>query len=401
MKMLSAEEQLKVIKRGTVEVIQESELKEKLSSSIKEKHPLIIKAGFDPSAPDIHLGHTVLLRKLRHFQDLGHKIVFLIGDFTAMIGDPSGRNKTRPRLSKKEALKNAKTYQKQVNKILDAKKMKIVFNSSWLEKMSSIELAELASNYSVSRMLERDDFSKRYKEQKPINLLEFLYPLLQGYDSVHLKADVELGGTDQKFNLLVGRDLQNTYGQKPQIVITMPLLEGLDGVQKMSKSYDNYIGISDSPKDMYGKVMSVSDEMMHKYYELLTDIDLASIKEMHPMQAKKNLAKDIVRQYYGEAKAQEAQNGFEKAFQERDPFSDMKVVEMRTSHEDGFLLSTIVCDQQVLGMVKSKGEFRRLVDQGAIAVNGQKITDYQYKLEPNKEYCIKVGKTRFSKIIIR
>jgi len=394
--MKTVEEQLKVIKRGTVEVIREAELKEKL----KEKRPLIIKAGFDPSAPDIHLGHTVLLRKLRHFQDLGHKIVFLIGDFTAMIGDPSGRTQTRPVLTRKEVLQNAKTYQKQVGKILNIKKMKVVFNNDWLGKMSSAEIAVLASKYTVTRMLERDDFSNRYKQHKPINMLEFLYPLLQGYDSVELKADVELGGTDQKFNLIVGRDLQASYGQQPQVIITMPLLEGLDGVQKMSKSYGNYIGINEPAEEMFGKLMSISDEMMWKYYELLTDIDLSSVKSMHPMDAKKNLAKEIVRQYHGSARAEKARKGFEKAFQKRDPFTGMEPTELTLGGKDEPALFNILANVPAFKL-ESKSEFRRLIDQGAITVNGAKITDINYSLEPGKEYLIKVGKTRFAKVIIR
>jgi len=395
--MKTVEEQLKIIKRGTVEVIQEAELKEKLAASIKEKRPLVIKAGFDPSAPDIHLGHTVLLRKLRHFQDLGHRIAFLIGDFTAMIGDPSGRMQTRPVLTRKEVLQNAKTYQKQVCKILDIKKMKVVFNNDWLSKLTPYQIGELLSKYTVARVLERNDFSKRYSEGKDISLLEFYYPLLQGYDSVELKADVELGGTDQKFNLLMGRTVQERYGQKPQVVITMPLLEGLDGVQKMSKSYDNYIGINEPPNDMYGKVMSVSDEMMWKYYELLTDIDLQSVKDMHPMDAKKQLAKNITAQYYGEKEAAKTQAGFEKAFQERDPFAGLKARSVSVSSP---LLIDVLQDRQVFN-ITSKSECRRLLEQGAVTVNGQKVTEHKFKLERNKEYTIKAGKTRFTKVIIR
>jgi len=395
-KVLNLDKQLELIKRGTVEIISEDALKEKLKKSIKENRPLIIKAGFDPSAPDIHLGHTVLLRKLRHFQELGHKVIFLIGDYTAMIGDPSGRSTIRPRLSKKEVLQNAKTYQKQVAKILDLKKLKTVFNSKWLKRLSAYEMAELSSKYTVARILERDDFAKRYKENKDISVLEFFYPLFQAYDSVVLEADIELGGTDQKFNLLMARTIQQRYDKSPQIVITMPLLEGLDGVQKMSKSYNNYIGINESAKDMFGKVMSISDEMMMKYYELLTDVDLASVKELHPMGAKKKLACEIVSQYHGQKKAQEAQDNFEKAFQKRDPFTDIKAV---TIAAESLLLVDILSSK--LSLVKSKSDFRRLVEQGAIVVNNQKVADVQYRLESNQEYCIKVGKTRFSKVILR
>ena len=395
--------QMQVIERGTVEIISKEGLRKKIENSVKLNKPLIIKAGFDPSAPDIHLGHTVLLRKMRHFQQLGHKIVFLIGDYTAMIGDPSGRTQTRPKLTKKQVLKNAKTYQKQVSKTLDTRKMKVVFNSTWLEKLSSSEIAELLSKYTVARVLERDDFLKRYKEGKDINLLEFFYPLLQAYDSVYLRADVELGGRDQKFNLLMGRVVQERYAQQPQVVITMPLLEGTDGIQKMSKSYGNYIGINEPAGDMYGKIMSISDKMMKKYYELLTDIGLSSVKDIHPMEAKKNLAIEIVRQYHGQKKAEKAQGNFEKTFQKRDPFSGMKTKEIKIdsatfSHGDCFYL---LCSPQILVLVNSKSELRRLITQGAITVNGEKVTNFQYRLEPNKEYCIKVGKTRFTKVVLK
>lgn len=400
------DKQIQIIKRAAVEIISEEGLRKKIENSVKLNRPLIIKAGFDPSAPDIHLGHTVLLRKMKQFQDLGHRVIFLIGDHTAMIGDPSGVSKTRPPLTEREVIKNATTYKRQISKVLDISKLEIRFNSKWLDKMKGSEVAQLLSRYSVSRMLERDDFSNRYKQQKPISMLEFLYPLLQGYDSVHLKADVELGGTDQKFNLLVGRDIQCSYGQKPQVVITMPLLEGTDGVQKMSKSYNNYIGINEPAKDIYGKVMSISDELMPKYYELLTDIDAACVKALHPMEAKKNLACEIVRQYHGEKKAEEAQADFEKAFQEKDPFSGTEPIQRdfrdwAPNSEEGFLLSNILCLPQALNLVKSKSDFRRLISQKAITVNGKKVTDFQYRLEPNKEYCIKVGKTRFSKIVLR
>lgn len=400
------DKQIQIIKRAAVEIISEEGLRKKIENSVKLNRPLIIKAGFDPSAPDIHLGHTVLLRKLRHFQQLGHRIIFLIGDFTAMIGDPSGRDEMRPRLTKTQVLANAKTYRKQVGKILDIKKVKIVFNSAWLAKLATEQMAQLLSKYTVARVLERDDFLKRYKEGKDISMLEFFYPLLQAYDSVVLRADVELGGTDQKFNMLVGRTIQERYGQQPQVVITMPILEGLDGVQKMSKSYANYIGINEPAGDMYGKIMSISDELMPKYYELLTDIDAACVKALHPMEAKKKLACEIVRQYHGEEKASEAQADFEKTFQEKDPFSGTEPIQRdfrdwAPNSEEGFLLSNILCLPQALNLVKSKSDFRRLISQKAITVNGKKVTDFQYRLEPNKEYCIKVGKTRFFKIVLR
>jgi tyrosyl-tRNA synthetase len=395
--------QIELIKRGAEEIISEGELSRKIENSIKKNRPLIIKAGFDPSAPDIHLGHTVLLRKLRHFQDLGHKVVFLIGDHTAMIGDPSGQTVTRPRLSKKEVSGNARTYTRQVARILDIRKMKIAFNSRWLSKLSTEETAGLLSKYTVARVLERDDFLKRYKQGKDISLLEFFYPLLQAYDSVVLRADVELGGRDQKFNLLMGRAIQERYGQPPQVVITMPLLEGTDGVQKMSKSYANYIGITEAPGEIFGKIMSISDEMMRKYYELLTDVESSALKDMHPMEAKKNLAFEIVRQYHGEQEAAGAQADFEKTFQRQDPFTGMQVKEIpidqaTLADKDCFFL---ICSAQVLVLVESKNQLRRLIDQGAVTVNGERITDLQYRLEADQEYRIKVGKTRFVKIILR
>jgi tyrosyl-tRNA synthetase len=397
------DKQLEIIKRGTVEIISEGSLRERIENSIQTKTPLTVKAGFDPSAPDIHLGHTVLLRKMRHFQDMGHRVIFLIGDHTAMIGDPSGAVKTRPQITRAEVKKNARTYKQQIAAVLNIRKLDVCFNSEWLDKMKSREIAHLVSKYSVSRMLERDDFSKRYKQQKPISMLEFFYPLLQGYDSVHLKADIELGGTDQKFNLLVGRDIQNAYGQKPQIVITMPLLEGTDGVQKMSKSYGNYIGIDEAAGDMFGKIMSISDEMMLKYYELLTDIELSSVTNLHPMEAKKNLAADIVRQYHGKWAAKRAQSHFEKTFQKRDPFSEMKAGEIKMDEAtlaggDCFYL---LCSSQILALVSSKSELRRLISQNAVTVNGQRVSDIQYRLEYNREYRIKVGKTKFKKIVLK
>lgn len=405
---MTADEQLKIIKRGTVEIIDEDTLRDKIKTSIEKRQPLIIKAGFDPSAPDLHLGHTVLLRKLRHFQDLGHKVVFLIGDFTAMIGDPSGASKTRPRLTKEEVAKNAKTYVKQISKVLDVNKLEVRFNSEWLEKMKGVDIAGLMSKYSVSRMLERDDFLNRYKQQKPISILEFLYPLLQGYDSVCLKADVEIGGTDQKFNLLVGRDIQFSYGQKRQVVITMPLLEGTDGVQKMSKSYGNYVGINEPAEEMYGKLMSISDELMWKYYELLTDLDLSSVKAVHPMDAKKKLAYEIVKQYHGDREAEAAQRGFEKNFQEKDPFTDRTVTSMSTPTNLGLQLINLLCKPDMYENYEEKlpklstSECKRLVKQDAIMVNGTRVTDINnYQLMPDTIYNIKVGKRTFVKIVLK
>ncbi|HET9866637.1 MAG TPA: tyrosine--tRNA ligase, partial [Nitrospira sp.] len=304
--------QLDLILRGVVEVIQQAELESKVTRSIKEHRPLRIKAGFDPTAPDLHLGHTVLIHKLKHFQDLGHDVIFLIGDFTGTIGDPTGVSETRKVLTKAQVEDNAKTYQRQIFKILDPQKTTIEFNSRWMGPMKADGLIELAAHYRVARMLERDDFQKRYEERKPISVHEFLYPLVQGYDSVALKADVELGGTDQKFNLLVGRDLQRDYGQEPQVVITMPLLEGTDGVKKMSKSLGNYVALEDLPGEMFGKIMSISDDLMIRYYELLTTEDLADIKGTHPMEAKQRLARLVVARYHGEQAARQAGEGFQQ-----------------------------------------------------------------------------------------
>lgn len=393
--------QLELIKRGTVEVIQIDELKKKLERAIKNNKGLVIKAGFDPTAPDIHLGHTVLLRKMRHFQDLGHKVIFLIGDHTAMIGDPSGESKTRPQLTRKEVEENAKTYEKQISKVLDIKKLEISFNSEWLSKMNISEIATLMSRYSVQRMLERDDFSNRYKQQKNITMLEFLYPLLQGYDSVALKADVELGGTDQKFNLLVGRDIQGAYGQEAQVVITMPLLEGLDGVQKMSKSLNNYVGINENAKDMFGKLMSISDELMYKYYELLTDEDVAKIKsdvasgKLHPKDAKIKLAKAIVSQYHNEKEAAKQAEEFNRVFKDKDFPSDIEFKEIACSSCS--LVCVLVDCARILN---SRGEAKRKIQEGAVEIDGQKISDINLVLKKGKEYKIRVGK-KFARIILR
>ena len=395
--------QLELIKRGAVEVIQETELRKKLERAIKKNEPLVIKAGFDPTAPDIHLGHTVLLRKMKHFQDLGHEVVFLIGDHTAMIGDPSGVSKTRPKLTKEEVLENAETYQKQISKILDIKRLKIRFNSEWLGKMDITAIAELMSRYSVIRLLERDDFFNRYKQQKPISMLEFLYPLLQGYDSVALNADVELGGTDQKFNLLVGRDIQGLYNQEPQIVLTMPLLEGLDGVQKMSKSLGNYIGINEDAKSMFGKLMSVSDELMYKYYELLTDEDVAKIKadvaagSLHPKDAKISLAKIIVGQYHSNADADKQAEEFDRAFKDKGFPSDVPLAEVATGKDSVSIVEALT---DLAKVVPSRGEAKRKIQEGAVEVNGSKVVNLDLMLKPGREYQVRVGK-RFVRILIK
>jgi len=393
------DKQLELIKRGVVEIIQLDELKKKLEKAIKTNRPLVIKAGFDPTAPDIHLGHTVLLRKMRHFQDLGHKVIFLIGDHTALIGDPSGVSRTRPRLTRKEVEDNAKTYERQVSKVLDIKKLEIRFNSEWLEKMDIAKISELMSRYSVQRMLERDDFSERYKEQKNITMLEFLYPLLQGYDSVALEADVELGGGDQKFNLLVGRNIQGSYGQEAQVVLTMPLLEGLDGVNKMSKSLGNYVGINESAKDMFGKLMSISDELMYKYYELLTDEDVTKIKsdvqsgKLHPKQAKVDLAKNIVTQYHDKAAADKQAEEFDRAFKDKGFPEDIPLTRLKLSYDQTTLVSALSMITQ-----ESKGEMRRKVLEGAVRINGKPNRDPAQPLYVDTEYKIKIGK-RFFKVI--
>lgn len=404
---MQIEKQFSIIKRGAVEIMQEKELKAKLGKSIKTNKPLLVKAGFDPTAPDIHLGHTVLLRKMRHFQDLGHDVVFLIGDFTGLVGDPSGASKTRPRLSREEVKKNAATYKKQVSKILDVRKLKILFNSTWFDGMDIYELMTLASKQTVARVLERDDFFKRYKSGQDISYLEFLYPLLQAFDSVELKADIELGGTDQKFNMLMGRTIQERYGQDPQVVITMPLLEGLDGVEKMSKSLGNYVGINEMPKDIYGKLMSISDELMYKYYELLTDEDVSIIKKdiasgkLHPKKAKSNLAKIIVAQYYGEKQALRQEAEFDRAFKDKDFPSDIKVEKI---HADKFgknfwTVPIVLLLVDGIHLFDSRSEFKRKIREGAVEINGQKITDINTDIPADQEHKIRVGK-RFSRVFI-
>ena len=396
-------QQLDLILRGTVEVIRVDELKAKLAESLKEGRPLTIKAGFDPTAPDLHLGHTVLIQKLKHFQDLGHQVIFLIGDFTGMIGDPTGVSETRVALTKEQVLENAKTYERQIFKLLDPQKTRIEFNSRWMKEMSAEKIVELCSHYSVARMLERDDFSKRYRDQKPISVHEFLYPLVQGYDSVVLHADVELGGTDQKFNLLVGRDLQRDYGQKPQVVLTMPLLEGTDGVRKMSKSFGNVIALEDRPADMFGKLMSISDDLMMRYYELLTVANLEDVKRQHPMEAKKALAEQLVAQYHGSEGAQEGKDDFHQRFQKRD-FPDEPDAHVKLKLTD--FANPQDCTMPIVdalmrtGLVPSKTEARRLVSQSAIQVDGEKFTDPNgvMNFEPGRRYPMKIGKRKFAMI---
>ncbi|MEK7812297.1 MAG: tyrosine--tRNA ligase [Candidatus Desantisbacteria bacterium] len=381
-------EQLSIINHGTVEVISEDELK----TRIGKKTRLRIKFGADPTAPDIHLGHTVVFRKLKQFQELGHEIIFIIGDFTARIGDPSGRLKTRPGLSLEEIANNADTYQEQVFKILDREKTTVVFNSQWLEDIGISGLMELSSHYTVARMLERDDFTKRYKEGKEITILEFLYPLLQGYDSVHLQADVEIGGTDQKFNLLVGRELQRDYGQAPQVVITMPLLEGTDGVKKMSKSYGNYIGVKESAKDMFGKIMSIPDAIMHRYFELLTDIDIKSISNMHPKEAKQLLAREIVTFYHSKDEAIMAEQGFERVFSQKGLPDEMQEICVT----ENVKLVDLLCEKS---LVPSKSRARRLIDQGGIRVNNERVMDVEFVVDMQKEcMVVQYGKRNFVRL---
>ncbi len=394
------EDALEIIKRGTDEILLEDGLIEKLKSS----KPLVVKAGFDPTAPDLHLGHTVLINKLRQFQELGHDIHFLIGDFTGMIGDPTGKNVTRQPLTKEQVLENAGTYKEQVFKILDEEKTTVVFNSQWMGKMDAADLIKLASNQTVARMLERDDFSKRYSSGQPIAIHEFLYPLIQGYDSVALKADIELGGTDQKFNLLMGRELQKSNGQAPQIVITMPILEGLDGVQKMSKSLNNYIGVADSPDDMFGKIMSVSDELMWRYFELLSFRPMSEIEQFktdidngtNPRDIKFILAKEIITRFHDEASAEKSQQNFIDRFKKGKIPDDINEFEMQST--DGSLgIAYIIKDS---GMTNSTGEAIRMIKQGAVKIDGEKVVDTKLTVESNTSKVYQVGKRKFAKVTI-
>ena len=393
--------QLDLILRGSVEVIQRAELEAKLSRALKEGRPLRVKAGFDPTAPDLHLGHTVLIHKLKHFQDLGHQVIFLIGDFTGMIGDPTGVSETRVALSKEKVLENAKTYERQIFKILDPGKTTVEFNSRWMSTMTADGLIQLSAHYNVARMLEREDFHQRYTEQKPISIHEFMYPLIQGYDSVALKSDVELGGTDQKFNLLVGRDLQRDYGQDAQVVITMPLLEGTDGVRKMSKSVGNYIALEDKPDDMFGKLMSISDALMHRYYELLTTEDLARMKTQHPMESKLKLAHAVVVRYHGTAAAGEARAALRQKFTEREfpEQPDAQVVLTQSDVKDAADPSIGLVDLVAkTGLVPSRSEARRLIVQGGVEVDEMKLTNANasVSLTPGKSLRMRVGRRKFA-----
>ncbi|MCB2183435.1 MAG: tyrosine--tRNA ligase [Desulfobulbaceae bacterium] len=397
------EEQVALIERGAVDVISRDDLVKKLKKSEETGVPLRVKAGFDPTAPDLHLGHTVLIQKLKHFQDLGHDVLFLIGDFTGMIGDPTGKSETRKPLTPEDVARNAETYKEQIFKILDPERTTIMFNSDWLGNMTSHEFVQLASQLTVARMLEREDFRERFENQRPISIHEFLYPLIQGYDSVAMKADVELGGTDQLFNVLMGRDLQRTWGQEPQVVVTMPLLEGLDGVNKMSKSLGNYIGITDRADDIYGKVLSVSDELMFRYYELLSDLssdEIVSLKrdmengDIHPKEVKMRLARELTARFYDDDAAQAAEENFERIFKKHDTPEDVPEIEISIAEETMWLPRLLVD----AGLVNGTGDARRMIKQNAVTVDGEKINDVNYNVKAAGEVLLKVGKRRFGKV---
>ncbi len=394
-------DQMDLIKRGTFEIIPEEELVKKIEKSLKENKPLNIKLGCDPSRPDLHIGHSVVLRKLAQFQELGHQAILIIGDFTGMIGDPSGRNITRPALSLEDTRKNGESYFEQASKILDKEKTKIVYNSEWLGKMSFEDVIKLASKYTIARMIERDDFTKRFKAGEPISVHEFLYPLAQAMDSVAIKSDVELGGTDQKFNLLVGRDIQREFGMDPQIIITMPLLVGTDGVEKMSKSYNNYIGISEAPNEIYGKTLSIPDNLIYTYFELATDISNEELKEIktkledlkiNPRDIKRQLARAIVETYYDGKSAKEAEEGFDRIFIKKEVPDEIPEHKINTNELN--ILDLIL----EVNFAPSKGEARRLVVQGGVTVDGEKIDDIKATIKFDKEKTLKVGKRKFVKI---
>jgi tyrosyl-tRNA synthetase len=399
-------EQIEILKKGAVQIIQVEDLMKKLERSRANGKPLTIKVGFDPSAPDLHLGHTVVLRKMKHFQDLGHRVVFVIGDFTGMIGDPTGQSKTRPALTREQVKANAATYKKQVFKILHPRKTVVAFNSTWLSRLGAAGFITLAGKYTVARLLERDDFQKRYKAGQPIGLHEFMYPLAQGYDSVALEADVEMGGTDQTFNLLVGRDLMREYGQEPQVVLTMPLLEGTDGVEKMSKSLGNAIGIADPPREMFGKTMSLSDDMMWRYYTLCTDLTVREIEalkgrvaagEAHPKQAKMDLARRIVGDFHGKEAGDEAAAEFERIFARKETPDEIREVRLPAAAEPLWIPKLLV----TAGLAKSNGEARRLIEQGGVSLDGERVSDPSATLaaRPTAAHLFKVGKRHFVRIV--
>ncbi len=397
---LTIDEQLALLVRGAVDVISKEELAEKLKKSHESGKPLTVKAGFDPTAPDLHLGHTVLIQKLKHFQDLGHSVKFLIGDFTGMIGDPTGKSETRKPLTVEDVKRNAESYKEQIFKILDPDRTEVVFNSTWLEKLTSYEFVKLASQLTVARMLEREDFRNRFDNEQPISIHEFLYPLVQGYDSVALEADVELGGTDQLFNLLMGRTLQKVWGQKPQVVLTMPLLEGLDGVNKMSKSLGNYIGITESAADIYGKTLSTSDELMFRYYELLSDLSIDEISglkqgieegRLHPKVVKQHLARELTARFHDEKAAARSEENFENVFRKHE-LPDV-IPEYPCRPDTGKIWLPKLLTEA--GLVKGTGEARRMIKQNAVSLDGEKINDEAHELAASGEVLIKVGKRRF------
>ena len=398
--MTQADEQLEVIRRGTGELLIEAELKERLQGG----RPLRVKAGFDPTAPDLHLGHTVLINKLRQLQDLGHHILFLIGDFTGMIGDPTGKNVTRPPLSREDVVRNAASYTEQVFKILDAERTEVVFNSTWMDKLSAADLIKLAGTHTVARMLERDDFSKRYRSNQPIAIHELLYPLVQGYDSVALRADMELGGTDQKFNLLMGRELQKHYGQKPQVILTMPLLEGLDGVNKMSKSLGNYVGIDEPPNEIFGKLMSVSDDLLWRYIDLLSFAPLPTIRSWrrevsegrNPRDIKVTFAQEIVERFHGHGTAQAALADFEARFRGGAVPDDIPEVNIPAA---GGPVAIVQILKQA-GLTASTSEASRLIEQGGVKLNGQKVSDKSMKLAAGEQGVLQVGKRKFARVTL-
>ncbi len=396
-------EQIELLSRGAVDLVSREELEKKLAKSVASGVPLRVKAGFDPTAPDLHLGHTVLIQKLKHFQELGHQVLFLIGDFTGMIGDPTGKSETRRPLTREEVAQNAETYKAQIFKILDPVRTEVVFNSAWLSQLTSHDFIRLASQLTVARMLERDDFKRRFEAQQPISIHEFLYPLIQGYDSVALKADVELGGTDQLFNLLMGRELQRAAGQPPQVVLTMPLLEGLDGVNKMSKSLGNYIGVSDPADDIYGKVMSIPDQLMFRYYELLSDLPASRIMrlrerlatgEAHPKEVKKALALELTCRYHGQDEGERAEENFERVFTRHGLPDDLP--ELTLAAGGGAIwLPKLLVDA---GLVAGTGEARRLIRQQAVAIDGEKVESEDQAVPAQGEVLLKVGKRRFCKV---
>ncbi len=401
--MVSIEEQISLLERGVVDCIAHDELVKKLKKAEATGVPLRIKAGFDPTAPDLHLGHTVLLQKLKHFQDLGHEIFFLIGDFTGMIGDPTGKSETRKVLTREDVARNAESYKEQVFKILDPEKTQVVFNSEWLGKLDSFDMIRLASELTVARMLEREDFKVRFREGSPISIHEFMYPLIQGYDSVALQADVELGGTDQLFNLLMGRDLQRSRGQEPQVVMTLPLLEGLDGVNKMSKSLGNYIGITEPANDIYGKVLSASDELMFRYFDLLSDLgseEIAALKAdmeagtLHPKKIKQQLARELTTRFHSAEAALQAEENFENVFRQGGLPDD--IPEKRIQAKEEIWLPQLLVD---LDLVKSTSDGRRMIKQNAVSLDGEKVRDLKKSITPQGDILIKVGKRRFCKVV--